>query len=218
MGNPGWILRVVISAWLTCALPVARAQATVVTYVLDDVWLLPDISHSGVAARQMTGTFQWTYEEGDFENGSGQYIELVIPWYGSGLPDLEINIDATSTEFVLPGNFHDLGLDLTLFLIEPLSPDQASVIDTTRSIFNIERGISYKGHVVSGSIVPSLDICPIDLNGDGRSDLADFSLLADCMSGPEQPLAPDCESADIDIDGDADLADFATLQTALGCP
>ena len=61
---------------------------------------------------------QWTYEGGDFGNGSEQFIELFTPWYNSDFADPDINIDVTSAEFVLPGNFHDLGLDLTPLLIE----------------------------------------------------------------------------------------------------
>lgn len=28
----------------------------------------------------MTGTFSWTYDFGDFENGIGTFSELFIPW------------------------------------------------------------------------------------------------------------------------------------------
>ena len=66
----------------------ALAQTATVTYVLEDVWLLPDMSHPGSDARQMTGTFEWTYEVSDFENGSGDFIELSLPWWGDGLPPL----------------------------------------------------------------------------------------------------------------------------------
>jgi hypothetical protein len=71
---------------------------------------------------------------------------------------------------------------------------------------------------VSGSIVPILDTCSADLNDDGQADLADFSFFTDCMSGPGQGLAPDCESADMNGDGKADMADFAGFQVAFGCP
>ncbi|MFQ5490042.1 MAG: hypothetical protein ACE5GE_04905 [Phycisphaerae bacterium] len=212
------ILRVAISAWLAFLSPTALAQTVVVTYDLADVWLLPDISHPWESAQQMTGTFQWTYQEGDFGNGSGQFVDLFIPWYGTDHQALNINIDVTSAEFTLPGNFHDRGLDLTLFFIQPLSPDQPSVIDTARSMFDIQQGISHKGHVISGSIVPNPVLCPADLDGDGQGDLADFSFFAGCMSGPGQPVAPGCESADMDGDGDADRVDFAAFQAAYGCP
>ncbi len=125
------------------------ASAKVVTYRLNNVHLLPGSGQS----QQMTGSFEWIYEEGDFENGSGRFIELDIPWYSSDLDSLNINIDLRSIEFVLPGNYHDLGLDITLFLLEPLSPDQPVSIDTARSKFEIQHGIIYMGSVMSGSIV-----------------------------------------------------------------
>jgi hypothetical protein len=211
-------LRVAIFACLACVSTAALAETVVVTYFLDDVWLLPEISHPWEDAQRMTGTFQWTYEEGDFENGSGQFIELYIPWYGTDHEALNINIDVTSTEFTLPGNFHDLGLDLTLFLIGSLLPDQPAPIDTTRSMFDIQRGISHKGHVASGRVVPRVYICPADFNGDGLGDLADFAFFAGCMSGPGLPVAVGCEPADIGGDGDADMVDFATFQEAFTCP
>lgn len=60
-------------------------------------------------------------------------------------------------------------------------------------------------------------MCPADLDGDGQSDLVDFTLFVDCMSGSGQPVAPGCEPADLDGDDDADAADFAIFQAAFGC-
>ncbi|MCH7886200.1 MAG: hypothetical protein IIC01_13255 [Planctomycetes bacterium] len=61
-------------------------------------------------------------------------------------------------------------------------------------------------------------VCLADLDRDGQSDLADFSIFHGCMSGPGQPVAPGCERKDMDVDGDADLADFAIFQASFGCP
>ncbi len=165
-----WMYRIVTFAWLVGMSPFLMAQITTVTYVLDDVWLLPDISHPWEPAQQMIGTFEWSYENGDFENGTGQFIDLYVPWYGSDINSLNINIDLSSIELTLPGNYHGLGVDISLFLLESLSPVQPVEIDTARSMFDIENGISHKGHVVSGSITPapklSLNIggtCPFDL-------------------------------------------------------
>ncbi len=156
----------IVFQWLVGISPATSAQEITTTYRLDNVQLLPDTSHPWMSSQQMTGSFEWTYEEGDFENGSGRFIDLDVPWYGSGLESLDINIDLTSIEFVLPGNYHDLGLDITLFLLEPLSPDQSVAIDTVRSKFEIQHGISYMGRVVSGSIVLGSPPVPdIDANG-----------------------------------------------------
>jgi hypothetical protein len=81
----------------------------------------------------MNGTFEWTYEVGDFENGSGDSIGLSLPWWGDGLPPLGWTIEASSLEITMPGKYHDLGVDLTLRLLEPVAPDSPSTIDTVRS-------------------------------------------------------------------------------------
>jgi hypothetical protein len=157
-------------ALLAGASTAATANAATATYTLENVWLLPDITHPWEPARQMTGTFEWTYAPGDFENGSGQFTDLYIPWTASPWQDLNITIDLTSLEFVLPGNWHDRGLDLTLFLLEPLSLDQAARIDTVRSLFEIQEGIIYRGHAISGAVAPPPGLsfsvggtCPFDV-------------------------------------------------------
>ena len=55
-------------------------QAETVYYTLDNV-ILDDQT-------QMTGIFLWTYEIDDFENGSGQFISLSIPWTSHNQDDL----------------------------------------------------------------------------------------------------------------------------------
>ncbi len=64
-----------------------------------------------------------------------------------------------------------------MFLLEPLSPNQHSTIDTVRSAFEIENGIIFRGHVVSGSIVPILTVCAEDLDGDGNVGTSDLLIL-----------------------------------------
>ena len=60
-----------------------HAQTATVTYDLKDVWLLPDTSHPRAKARPMTGTFVWTYIPGKFSAGSGKFVNLAIPWWGT---------------------------------------------------------------------------------------------------------------------------------------
>jgi hypothetical protein len=211
------ILQVAIFAWLACVSPAALAQVTTVSFDLNDVWLLPDISHPSAPAQQMTGSFDWTYELGDFEGGSGQFTDLSTPWYDPGIEELNITIELTSIEFSLRGSYHDLGLDLTLFLLEPLSPDQPAAIDTGRSMFEIQRGIIYRGHVVSGSVVPISDPCPGDLDGDADVDLSD---LAQMLANYGLTGGAMYEQGDLDGDGDVDLGDLAELLAHYGqdCP
>ena len=103
----------------------ALAQTTTATYTLDNVWLLPDITRPWEPAQQMTGRFEWAYQEGDFENGSGTFTELSIPWFDPGIGELNFNVDLGSIEITFPGNFHDLGVDISLFLFDLLSAGSA---------------------------------------------------------------------------------------------
>ncbi|MBW2279524.1 MAG: hypothetical protein JRG76_10465 [Deltaproteobacteria bacterium] len=65
------ILTFMVLASLTGLAPATEAQLETVTYVLEDVWLDPDLSGSWDPPMQLTGTFVWTCSVGDFENGSG---------------------------------------------------------------------------------------------------------------------------------------------------
>ena len=153
-----WLMAAALMLSLTA---VAPAQTARVSYDLEQVWLLPDVSHPSAAARQLTGRFEWTYTIGDFENGSGEFSAISVPWSSFGLPDLGTTFDLNSIEIVLEGSIHDHGVDVTLFLEPLLAPDQASPVDLVNSKFDIEQGgISHKGHVISGSIVPDLSANP----------------------------------------------------------
>jgi hypothetical protein len=138
--------------------PGVPAQTASVTYDLKDVWLLPDISHPRTPARPMTGTFVWTYTPGQFENGSGKFLNLSIPWWGTRTsPAKKISIQPKSIEITMIGNYHGYGLDITMQLQPPLSPDKVSPIDRVRSKFHVEVGVAYEGHFTGGTIVPR---CP----------------------------------------------------------
>lgn len=55
---------------------------------------------------------------------------------------------------------------------------------------------------------------PLDgeINCDGVLDLADYSALAGCLSGPDAEVSLACELADLDTDGDVDLRDYHSLE------
>jgi len=135
--------------------PVAQAQTATVTYDLTDVWLLPNITHPRESAKQVTGTFVWTYTTGKFEEGSGKFVSLNLPWWGTRTtPALKATIEPKGIEIVMVGNYHNLGVDVSLKLASPLSPYQPSPIDTTKSKFDIEVGVSHRGRVTKGNVVP----------------------------------------------------------------
>jgi hypothetical protein len=133
----------------------AAAQTNTIVYTLDNVWLDPDISHSwGGTPKQMTGQFEWTYDVGDFENGTGEMLWVNIPWFGSNLAEMIITIETGSMEFSLNGNWHNRGLDVNLKYVNSFTETSAAIIDTQLSSFDIEAGGIYKGHVVSGRVMP----------------------------------------------------------------
>ncbi len=194
------ILRTAACAVLAGIGGLAAAQTNTVRFTLEDVWLLPDISHPRDPARQMTGTFEWTYEQGDFENGSGAFTELFIPWWIDDYSEVNANIELTSIEFTLGGNYHDLGLDISLFLLDPLSPDQPAAVDAARSRFDIQRGISYQGHAITGVVVPD-GACSADIDGNGVLDADDFFGYLDLFAAGDP-------RADVTGDGVIDADDF----------
>jgi hypothetical protein len=53
---------------------------------------------------------------------------------------------------------------------------------------------------------------PGDLDRDGDIDIDDFTILADCLDGPDVPPASACDRADLTADADVDLADCAEFQ------
>lgn len=142
----------------------ASTEAQVVTesYQLENVWLLPDVSHPSSPPQQMFGAFDWTYTVGDFENGDGQFTSLSLPWTSASIASLEFTFDLKSIEIVMPGDVHGNGLDLTLVLSPPLASGQVSPVDPS-STFDIEVGISHKGHIISGNVVPDPTTVWLDL-------------------------------------------------------
>ncbi|MCK4343600.1 MAG: hypothetical protein KAY37_17950 [Phycisphaerae bacterium] len=88
--------------------------------------------------------------------------------------------------------------------IHPIWTDNDSPITTASLIGNT---------TIAYAIQPLPNIP--DLDGDGDVDLDDFNILAGCLNGPDVPVEPDCEPADLHGgDDDVDLADFRAFQVA----
>jgi hypothetical protein len=128
----------------------AQAQTATATYELYDV----AFSESTFLGPQyLTGSFTWTYQVGDFENGSGAFTSLSIPWTSETLATLNTNIDVGSIEITLPGSFHDRGVDISLKLVQKLTPDTPSAIDLALSKYEIQDlGPVHMGLVKSGEV------------------------------------------------------------------
>lgn len=145
---------------LGCAARVV-AQTTTVTYDLSDVWLLPDTSHPRSPAQQMTGSFTWSYTPGQFAQGTGKFVYLYVPWWGTRTtPAINVDFDPQQLEFTMDGNYHNLGLDIKMRLTPTLSPVASAPIDLLNSKFQIEVGVSFQGHFSRGKVVPRCTPAP----------------------------------------------------------
>jgi hypothetical protein len=119
---------------------------------------------------QMTGTFAWTYDAGDFEGGVGQFTSLDIPWTLHDQDDLDVVFDVgSSIEITLAGSVHDDGVDITLFLLQPLTPTTPSSIDLTRSKYDIGGNGFHSGVFVSGTLSPAHSVLSLQATGPGEA-------------------------------------------------
>ena len=121
------------------------AHAATVHYTLENI-ILED-------GTQMTGTFSWSYETDDFENGIGQFTSLDIPHTTHDHETLTVSFDiGKSIEITLPGDIHDAGVDINLVLIQALMPTSSSQIDLLASKYDIGGNGFHAGLFLSGSI------------------------------------------------------------------
>jgi len=184
-------------------------RAENVLYELQNVWLLPDVTHPWNDSQPMSGVFVWTFDVGDFENGSGEFTSLDIPWWSEESdPELQATIETESLEITMVGNFHDYGVDITLQFETPLDTDHGSSINLETSSFEIQRGVSYQGHIESGSLViVNTQLCPADVDGSGEVDVADLLFLIEQWGE---------DAGDITGDAITDVADLLALIAAWG--
>lgn len=149
--------RVGMSRWFAAGLLAGlafTANAATTEFVLDDIFL--DSGH------QLTGSFTWTYTKGDFENGVGTFDSLVIPRTTHTLNDVNTTIDLGQIEITLGGpSVHDDGIDISLFLLQDLSPIQSSQMDLTRSKYAIGGNGFFEGAFISGSVTPTSSTVPL---------------------------------------------------------
>ena len=139
-----------IRVWMISSLIFLAAfntHADSVTYTLENV-ILDD-------STQMTGSFLWTYDTGNFENGAGQFTSLDIPHTSHDHTDLDASIDVTqSIEITLPTSTHDDGVDIALDLNQPLTPTTSALINLVTSKYEIGGNGFHDGLFLSGRISP----------------------------------------------------------------
>ncbi len=155
-GNSVQPLLITLAA-LLLAISASATQASIVQYKLENV-----IQTNG---GKMTGTFLWDYTGVEFENGTGTFSELFIPGHGSDISALNISFDIDkSIEFSLNANLHNAGVDVTLFLLDPLTPTTSADIDTVRSKSSIGGGFNGSASsygFLSGRIAPISSPVPV---------------------------------------------------------
>ena len=187
----------------------ALLRADTVTYELQDVWLLPDVTHPWNDSQPMHGVLVWAYDAGDFENGSGEFVSLDLPWWSEESdPELQATIETESLEITMVGNYHDYGVDVTLQFVLPITSENGSVINIETSSFEIQRGVSYQGHVVSGSLgIVDATVCPADFDGSDEVDITDLLFLLAQWGENE---------GDITGDSITDVSDLLVMLAAWG--
>ncbi|MBT3202352.1 MAG: PEP-CTERM sorting domain-containing protein [Phycisphaerales bacterium] len=178
-------------------------RATTVDYRLDNV-----IMDSGGA--RLTGEFSWTFGE-EFEDGEGIFTSLSVPFTAHGLTDLETTIDiGGSIEITFPGNFHDDGVDVTLFFIHPLTAITTASVDLGRSKYDIGGNGFHAGGFLNG-LISQTDHTPGDTNGDHSVDSQDLANLLGQFA-----QRPGAENGDLNGDSWVDLEDFAIMRANFG--
>ena len=66
--------------------------------------------------------------------------------------------------------------------------------------------------IMASCMTGPLELGAADLDDDGDVDLEDFTLWQDCLTGPGLPVAAPCADKDLDGDLDVDLADYALFE------
>ena len=185
-------------------LPAVSARASVVYYSLDNV-IMQDNS-------QLTGTFSWTFDPEDFENGTGTFLVLSVPYSTHDQTDLDATIDVSqSIEITLGGvSVHDDGVDITLVLLQPLTPTTSSLIDLELSKYEIGGNGFFDGLFLSGGVSPIPPPLDGDANFDGTVNALDLSIVAANWLTAVGNGVPD---GDFNSDGTVNALDLSMLAT-----
>lgn len=183
----------------------ASAQTRVVTYDFDQIWFN--------SSSQMTGTFEWTYQVGDFENGTAQFLDIYVPGYGSDINNLVFTVDMDSIEITLNGSYHGMGVDVFIRMLSDLDPVLPAFVDPANSTYDIENVM--QGNMLGGSVVPltpdfSMTVggtCPsIQLDIEGASAGGQVALLYAFGQGSFTVPGGPCVGTVLGLDNTTSLA------------
>jgi hypothetical protein len=94
---------------------------------------------------------------------------------------------------------------------EPLPMDLAGDVRNLDDAATADTG-NGSAPIVDMGAYEFVPLIPFDFDGNGRVDEVDFAAMRSCVSGPGIPLAPGCDSKNLDGDSDIDLDDFGLFQ------
>jgi parallel beta-helix repeat protein len=133
-------------------------------------------------------------------------IEIDGPTVDSGYDRLAVTGAANLSgelHILLPGTFvPTVGQQFTILTAGSRSGEFEAVLGPSQF------GVTYGSNNVVLTLLAPLGDC----DGDGVIDFDDFLALGDCLTGPELPVAAECQCADQNGDGDVDLEDFRRMQ------
>ncbi len=136
------------------ALVVWAAPATAGTETV--TFTLEGVVDPGGQTQVLSGSFNWTYTPGDFENGVGAFTAIDLPGYGTDLSQLVITIEPQQIDISLAGNYHGFSVDVLLRLVQPFSPFEPVALDLAACSYQIENaGWPPDAPLLSGSVAPA---------------------------------------------------------------
>jgi len=193
----------------------ANAQLEVATFTLDGVYFEN-------AATPMTGTFTWTYQPGDFDNGTAQFQSIDIPWWGTNMQDLVFTVDLNSIEVTMNGSYHGLGVDVIVRLTSDLNLATPALVDTVNSTYHIEQG-NHRGGMTAGSVhtidglsLSSTSVCPsVQLDIADATPLGNVALLYASNPGSfVVPAGRPCAGRQLGLSAGVSLVTLITADAA----
>ncbi|CAN5818548.1 hypothetical protein BH11PSE8_BH11PSE8_40020 [soil metagenome] len=146
----------------------SSAQAIAMTYELRDLHFVGPSGQNGlplavdILEPGVVGHFVWSYQPGDFSNGTGKLLDITLPIASLPPSAWTSNVDATGLTGTYAGNAQNTTFDFTIRFSPALSAaGGASAIDPAASSFAFTGSyqgsspfVEWTGNIVGGSVSP----------------------------------------------------------------
>ena len=156
----------IVAVGLICG--ASAVKAVDVTYELRDLHFVGPAGQNGlplavdVLEPGVVGHFVWSFQPGDFSNGSGKLLDITLPIASLPLSALTTTVDAAGLTGAYAGNAQNTTLDFTIRFMLPLSAaGGASAIDPAASSFDFTGSyqgsspfVEWTGNIVGGTVSP----------------------------------------------------------------